>query len=79
MNGKGQVIDLIRKGDWATSLDLKSAFQHLIIYPPHRAYLAFEAMGESVLIQSNAVWNTEFPNHIHTSTSNGSNEDTERV
>ncbi|KAA6379726.1 MAG: hypothetical protein EZS28_024749 [Streblomastix strix] len=35
--------------------------------------------GESILIQSNAVWNTEFPNHIHTSTSNGSNEDTERV
>ncbi|KAA6403167.1 MAG: hypothetical protein EZS28_001293 [Streblomastix strix] len=44
MNGTNQVRDLIRKGDWATSLDLKSAFHHLIIYPPHRPYLAFEAI-----------------------------------
>ncbi|KAA6404283.1 MAG: hypothetical protein EZS28_000192 [Streblomastix strix] len=34
------------KGDWATSLDLKSAFHHLAVYPPHRPYLAFEAMGK---------------------------------
>ncbi|KAA6368764.1 MAG: putative reverse transcriptase, partial [Streblomastix strix] len=46
MNGTDQVRDLIRKGDWATSLDLKSAFHHLIVYPPHRPYLAFEAMGK---------------------------------
>ncbi|KAA6375751.1 MAG: hypothetical protein EZS28_028722 [Streblomastix strix] len=39
-----QVRDLKRKGDWATSLDLKSAFHHLIVYPPLGPYLAFEAM-----------------------------------
>jgi hypothetical protein len=44
MNGTDQVRDLIRKGDWATSLDLKSAFHLLIVYPPYRPYLAFEAM-----------------------------------
>ncbi|KAA6402492.1 MAG: hypothetical protein EZS28_001973 [Streblomastix strix] len=45
MNGTDQVRDLIRKGDWATSLDLKSAFHHLTVYPPHRPYLAFDTMG----------------------------------
>ncbi|KAA6367928.1 MAG: putative Transposon Ty3-G Gag-Pol polyprotein [Streblomastix strix] len=44
MNGTDQVRDLIRKGDRTTSLELKSAFQHLIVYPSHRPYLAFEAM-----------------------------------
>ncbi|KAA6365740.1 MAG: hypothetical protein EZS28_038734, partial [Streblomastix strix] len=43
-NGTDQVRDLIRKGDQATSLDLKSAFHYLIVYLPHRPYLAFEAM-----------------------------------
>ncbi|KAA6374039.1 MAG: hypothetical protein EZS28_030436, partial [Streblomastix strix] len=46
MNGTDQVRNLIRKGDWATSLDLKSAFHHLIVYPSHRPYLTFEAMGK---------------------------------
>ncbi|KAA6402050.1 MAG: hypothetical protein EZS28_002415 [Streblomastix strix] len=44
MNGSDQVRDLIRKGDRATNLDLKLAFHLLIEYPPHRQYLAFEAM-----------------------------------
>ncbi|KAA6356177.1 MAG: hypothetical protein EZS28_048296 [Streblomastix strix] len=43
-NGTDQMRDLIRKGDWATSLDLKLAFHYLIVYPPHRPYLAFEAI-----------------------------------
>ncbi|KAA6401479.1 MAG: putative reverse transcriptase [Streblomastix strix] len=46
MNGTDQVRDLIRKGDWVTSLDQKSAFHHLTVYPPHKPYLAFEAMGK---------------------------------
>ncbi|KAA6354054.1 MAG: hypothetical protein EZS28_050419, partial [Streblomastix strix] len=58
MNGTDQVRDLISKGDWATSLDLKSAFHHLT---------------------SNALRNAALPNLLRTSTSNGSNEDTERV
>ncbi|KAA6399494.1 MAG: hypothetical protein EZS28_004973, partial [Streblomastix strix] len=44
MNGTDQVRDLIRKEDQATSLVLKSAFHNLTVYPPHRRYLAFEAM-----------------------------------
>ncbi|KAA6377411.1 MAG: hypothetical protein EZS28_027062 [Streblomastix strix] len=44
--GTDQVKDLIGKGDWTRSLDQKSAFHHLIVYPPHRPYLAFEAMGK---------------------------------
>ncbi|KAA6373128.1 MAG: hypothetical protein EZS28_031344, partial [Streblomastix strix] len=35
--------------------------------------------GESLLIQSNALRNAALPNLLRTSTSNGSNEDTERV
>ncbi|KAA6350732.1 MAG: hypothetical protein EZS28_051876 [Streblomastix strix] len=35
--------------------------------------------GESLLILSNADWNTALPNLLRTSTNNGSNEDTERV
>ncbi|KAA6367334.1 MAG: hypothetical protein EZS28_037140 [Streblomastix strix] len=46
MNGTDQVRDLISKGDWATSLDLKSVFHQLIVYPPHRPYLAIDAMGK---------------------------------
>ncbi|KAA6395263.1 MAG: hypothetical protein EZS28_009208 [Streblomastix strix] len=44
MNETDQIRDQIRKRDWATSLDLKSAFHHRIVYPLYRPYLAFEAM-----------------------------------
>ncbi|KAA6400294.1 MAG: hypothetical protein EZS28_004181 [Streblomastix strix] len=46
MNGTDQVRDLIRKGEWATNLDLKSAFHHIIVFPPHRPYLTFETIGK---------------------------------
>ncbi|KAA6364063.1 MAG: putative Transposon Ty3-I Gag-Pol polyprotein, partial [Streblomastix strix] len=42
MNGVEQVRYLLIPNDWAVTLDLKSVFYHLIVYPPHRAYLAFE-------------------------------------
>ncbi|KAA6386936.1 MAG: putative Transposon Ty3-I Gag-Pol polyprotein [Streblomastix strix] len=42
MNGVEQVRYLLIPNDWAVTLDLKSAFHQLIVYPPHRAYLAFE-------------------------------------
>ncbi|KAA6400553.1 MAG: hypothetical protein EZS28_003916 [Streblomastix strix] len=35
MNGTDKVRHLIRKGEWATSLDLKLAFHHLIVYLPY--------------------------------------------
>ncbi|KAA6379245.1 MAG: hypothetical protein EZS28_025230 [Streblomastix strix] len=40
---------------------------------------SIRSIGESLLIQGNAVWNTALPNLLRTSISNGSNEDTERV
>ncbi|KAA6395572.1 MAG: hypothetical protein EZS28_008897 [Streblomastix strix] len=46
INRTDQVRDQIGKGNWATSLDLKSAFHHLIAYPQHGPYQAFEAMGK---------------------------------
>ncbi|KAA6402861.1 MAG: hypothetical protein EZS28_001614 [Streblomastix strix] len=52
MNGIVQMRDLIKKGDWATSLDLKSAFHRLIIYPPHRPYQAFEAIEKVFQIRA---------------------------
>ncbi|KAA6355430.1 MAG: hypothetical protein EZS28_049044 [Streblomastix strix] len=42
MKGVEQVRYLLIPNDWAVTLDLKSAFHHLIVYLPHRAYLAFE-------------------------------------
>ncbi|KAA6384268.1 MAG: putative Transposon Ty3-G Gag-Pol polyprotein [Streblomastix strix] len=42
MNGVEQVRYLLIPNDWTVTLDLKSAFHHLIVYPPHRVYLAFE-------------------------------------
>ncbi|KAA6356241.1 MAG: hypothetical protein EZS28_048232, partial [Streblomastix strix] len=42
MNGVEQVRYLLIPNDWAVTFDLNSAFHHLIVYPPHRAYLAFE-------------------------------------
>ncbi|KAA6381066.1 MAG: putative Transposon Ty3-G Gag-Pol polyprotein [Streblomastix strix] len=42
MKGVEQVRYLLIPNDCAVTLDLKSAFHHLIVYPPHRAYLAFE-------------------------------------
>ncbi|KAA6355700.1 MAG: putative Transposon Ty3-G Gag-Pol polyprotein, partial [Streblomastix strix] len=42
MNRVEQVRYLLIPNDWAVTLDLKSAFHHLIVFPPHRAYLAFE-------------------------------------
>lgn len=39
------LIRLIRPGDWFTSIDLKDAYFHISIYPPHRKYLRFLFQG----------------------------------
>ncbi|KAA6375929.1 MAG: hypothetical protein EZS28_028545 [Streblomastix strix] len=42
MNRFKQVRYLLIPNDWAVTLDLKSAFHQLIVYPPHRAYQVLE-------------------------------------
>ncbi|XP_041864797.1 uncharacterized protein LOC121654646 [Melanotaenia boesemani] len=40
------LIRCIRPGDWFVSIDLKDAYFHVPIYPPHRKYLRFSFQGK---------------------------------
>ena len=46
MEGVETVQMLMRKGDWATSIDLKSAFNHLQVSMQMRPFLAFQYEGQ---------------------------------
>ena len=37
----------LRQGDWYTSIDLKDAYFHIPIYPPHRKFLRFGFEGKT--------------------------------
>ncbi|XP_038163380.1 uncharacterized protein LOC119798106 [Cyprinodon tularosa] len=39
------LLRFLRPGDWFTSIDLKDAYFHIPIYPPHRKYLRFSFHG----------------------------------
>ena len=39
------LLRMIRQGDWFTSIDLKDAYFHIAIYPPHRKFLRFAFQG----------------------------------
>lgn len=39
------VRQMIRRRDFLTSIDLKSAYQHIVIHPSHRHLLGFTALG----------------------------------
>ena len=40
------LLSRVRKGTWFTSVDLKDAFFHISIYPPHRKFLRFALEGQ---------------------------------
>lgn len=39
------LVRFVRQGDWFVSVDLKDAYFHIPIYPPHRKYLRFAFQG----------------------------------
>ena len=41
------VLNLVKKGDWAFSVDLKDAYFHILIHPSHRKYLRFCIKGKA--------------------------------
>lgn len=45
MDTMSTVLNLVKTGDWAISLDLKDAYLHIPIYPKHRKYLRFCVKG----------------------------------
>ena len=46
MEGADTVQYRLRQGDWCTSIDLKSAFNHLAVHPSMRPYLCFAFEGK---------------------------------
>jgi hypothetical protein len=46
MEGPEVVCELLRPGDWATSIDIKSAFNHVPVSDALRPYLAFASQGK---------------------------------
>lgn len=42
---QGALARAIKQNDWFTSVDLKDAFFHISIYPPHRNFLRFAYQG----------------------------------
>ena len=46
MDSLNSVINLVQKGDWAISLDLKDAYMHIPIFPSHKRFLRFCIKGK---------------------------------
>ncbi|MCG8045731.1 MAG: hypothetical protein JAY66_08610 [Candidatus Thiodiazotropha taylori] len=46
MDSLSRVINLVQKGDWAISLDLKDAYMHIPIFGPHKRFLRFCIKGK---------------------------------
>lgn len=41
------VLNLVQKGDWAISVDLKDAYFHILIHPKHKKFLRFCIQGKA--------------------------------
>ena len=46
------IIPAIRCGMWATSIDLRDAYLHVLIFPGHQRFLAFQFLGETYKFRS---------------------------
>ena len=49
------VLNLVKKGDWVTSIDLKDAYSHVLMHRKHRKY-SFLHSGQSISISSVNIW-----------------------
>ena len=47
MDTLSKVLNLVKKGDWGISIDLKDAYFHILIHPAHRKYLRFCIQGKA--------------------------------
>ncbi|KAA6388260.1 MAG: hypothetical protein EZS28_016212 [Streblomastix strix] len=61
MKGVEQVRYLPIPNDWTVTFDLKSAFHHLIVYPPYRAYLAFKVDNHHYQYRTMPIGCNHFP------------------
>ena len=52
MEGPEDIITMAQQNDWATSLDLKNAFNHLRVQKASRPYLAFRFRGKSYMYRA---------------------------
>ena len=46
------ILPLLRRGEWATSIDLSDAYLHIPIHPEHRKFLMFELEGKFYKFQA---------------------------
>ncbi len=49
------LLKLVHHGDWFTSIDLKDAYFHIKIYPPHRKFLRFSFLGRGKRIPGSTI------------------------
>ena len=63
METPSSIRDSIRQGDWATTLDLRDAYFHVLIHPKDRKYLRFfgrSVFSNSRFFRSASLWRPGF-------------------
>ena len=56
-----KVINLVKKGDWAISIDLTDAYLHIPVHVSHRKFLRFHIKGQSYQWKAMCVGPTSAP------------------